>query len=246
MILPRKTSHYGNAFTLLEVMIAVMTFAIVLAAINTVFYGALRLRNKTTQTIEKSLPIQQTVALIRRDLAGIVPPGGTLAGALRSDAGTSATAPGGIGSMALEAGPEIFTNTGTVDEAAPWAEVQKVSYYLRPPTNDVSSAGQDLIRAVTRNLLPTLEDQPTEEWVMSGVERIQFFFYSGTEWRDSWDSTTEESALPKAIKVQIQLAEDENEPPSRARTEEKPPIEIVVPVIVQARTNQTQTAGSQP
>jgi prepilin-type N-terminal cleavage/methylation domain-containing protein len=37
---------------LLELLIAVAIFSIVLAAINAVFYGALRLRNKTTEAIQ--------------------------------------------------------------------------------------------------------------------------------------------------------------------------------------------------
>src|SRR5688572_5904097 len=41
-----------DAFTLLEVLIAVVTFGIVLAAMNAVFYGALRLRNKTTEALK--------------------------------------------------------------------------------------------------------------------------------------------------------------------------------------------------
>src|SRR5436309_5204412 len=67
-----------NAFTLIEVLIAAAAFAIVLAAINAVFYSALRLRNKTAAALDEALPLQQAVAIIKRDLANIVVPGGTL------------------------------------------------------------------------------------------------------------------------------------------------------------------------
>jgi general secretion pathway protein J len=234
------SSLRDEGFTLIEVLIAVMTFAIVLAAVNTVLYGALRLRNKTTQAVEQALPIQQTFAIIKRDLSGIVPPGGVLAGALKSGTATSlGPSTAGMEALGSEAGPEIYTNTGILEESSAWAEVQKVTYYLRDPTNRVAGtgAGKDLIRAVTRNLLPTIEDQPTEQWLMGGIERIDFLFYSGTEWRTSWDSTTEESVLPKAIKVQLQLAA--NDLDRRAR----PPLELLVPIFVQARTNQAQATG---
>src|SRR5947207_14101285 len=52
-----------RGFTLLELLIAVAVFAIVLAAINAVFYGALRLRNKTTEAIKEALPMQQALAI---------------------------------------------------------------------------------------------------------------------------------------------------------------------------------------
>src|SRR4051812_27608323 len=69
-----------GAFTLLEVMLAIVIFSIVLAAIHTVFYAAVQLRNKTTQAVEQAIPLQQTLAIIKRDLANIVLPGGTFAG----------------------------------------------------------------------------------------------------------------------------------------------------------------------
>src|SRR5947208_8795431 len=80
-----------GAFTLLELLLAVLVFSIVLAAIHTVFFSALRLRNKTSDAIERSLPLQQTIAIIKRDLANLVPPGGTLSGQLQSTP-TTATA----------------------------------------------------------------------------------------------------------------------------------------------------------
>ena len=60
-----------GAFTLLEILIAVAAFAIVLAAINTVFYSALRLRNSTTAAIERALPMEHALGIIKRDLANI-------------------------------------------------------------------------------------------------------------------------------------------------------------------------------
>src|SRR5262245_28404598 len=58
----------ARGFTLLELLIAISVFAMVLLAINGVFYGAMRLRSKTSRMIEQSLPVQQTVAIIKRDL----------------------------------------------------------------------------------------------------------------------------------------------------------------------------------
>src|SRR6185436_7883658 len=49
--------------TLIEILIAVAIFAIVLAAINTVFYSALRLRNRSAAAFDEALPVQQAVAI---------------------------------------------------------------------------------------------------------------------------------------------------------------------------------------
>ena len=81
------------------------------------------------------------------------------------------------------------------------------------------------------------------------VQGLVFLYYDGTQWRDSWDSTTADqttgltNTLPRAIKVQIQIASATGGPSLSQAT----PMELVVPLFVQARTNQTQqsTGGQQ-
>jgi general secretion pathway protein J len=238
MTTARHIDRRSSGFTLLELLIAVAIFAVVLAAINTVFYAAMRLRNRTALSFEEKLPLQHAAAVIQRDLAGIVVPGGTIFGQFTTDQTT------GSGSLGQEGATEFYTSTAIVDDNSPWGEVQKVSYLLVNPTNQ--TLGKDLVRSITRNLLPpetTSDDQSFQQWLMSGVESLTFLYYDGTQWIDSWDSTQPDTTtgltnnLPKAIKVQIQLASEES------NIRRKPtPVELVVPIVVQARTNQTSTA----
>src|SRR5213593_2381412 len=161
MTLSPPERRHVPGFTLIEVLIAVAIFAIVLAAINTVFYSALRLRNRSAAAFDEALPVQQAVAIIKRDLANLVVPGGTLSGALQTTSVTNA--------VAGQSSPNFYTSTGFIDETSPWAEVQRVADALVASTNRF--AGRDLIRAVTRNLLPASVDaQPNEQWLMSGVQ----------------------------------------------------------------------------
>src|SRR5882672_4847318 len=147
-----KNNRIRRAFTLIEIMLAVAIFAIVLAAINGVFYGAMRLRTKTTAAVEESLPVEQVVAMIKRDLQGLAAPGGTLSGSLKSGVA-------GSGTMDQQgAGTDIYTSTGVVDGTSPWANMQKVCYTLRQSTTR-NGAGRDLVRLVTRNLLPTAQEE---------------------------------------------------------------------------------------
>ena len=234
-----------RAFTLIEVLLAVTIFAIVLAAIHTVFYGAIRLRNKTTAALQQTLPLQQTLTILRRDLANLVMPGGTLFGELQ-------TSPAGLSSetnafeslmpfqdaIAGQSSPAFYTASGMLEEARPWGAVSRVSYYLAPPTNN--TPGKDLIRSVTRNLLPVLQEEPEQQWLMGGLESIVFYFYDGREWREYWDSSVETNKLPQGIRVELQLAADENERYAR------PPVELVIPVLLQAGTNQaSQSTGEE-
>ncbi len=237
----------NRGFTLMEVLLAATAFAIVLTAINSVFYAALRLRNKAVTSFDESLPIQQAVTMIKRDLANIVLPGGTISGAFQT---TPTTGPG-TGASAMDsfsapgqASPSFFTTTGFVDETSPFGEVQKVRYVLLDSGN--RTQGRDLVRYITRNLLPTLQEEGQQQWLMSGVDTMNFYFYDGTQWRSTWDSTVADpktgltNTLPAAIKVQLALTPAE---PGRVQPA---PIELVVPIAVQARTNETaQATGGQ-
>ena len=226
----------------MEILIAVTAFAIVLAAVNAVFYGALRLRNRTVQAMDGALPMQQALAIMKRDLANLVVPGGTLAGQLQTTptAGSlqssAQSASFSSADKAAQISPDFYTTTGTFDDYSPWGEIQRVAYLLVDSTNH--TVGKDLIRSITRNLLPpAVEDPPIYQWLMGGIQEMAFYFYDGTQWRDSWDSTTEEVKLPSAIKVQVILATEE-----RGQTQ-LPPIELVVPLMVNSGTNQTQQAS---
>ena len=223
-----------RGFTLLELLLAVLVFSIVLGAIHVVFFSAFKLRNKTADAIERSLPVQQTLAIIKRDLANLVPPGGTLSGALQSTPTLSAGG-GTSGSMNHQSGPQFYTAVGIVDDHGPWSEIERVSFILAPATNNTS--GMDLYRSVARNLLPLLQDQTEDQFLMSGVESIAFQFYDGNAWKDTWDSTQADTTtgltnnLPRAIKMDLQLYNDNRSSGVPA------PVELIVPVLVLARTN---------
>lgn len=231
---PSRRGPSRTGFTLLELLLAVLVFAIVLGAIQVVFFSAFKLRARTTEAIERSLPLQQTLAVIKRDLANLVPPGGPLSGALQSTPSIT-TASGLSGSMTRQSGPQFYTAVGIVDDNAPWGEIQRVSYYLETPTND--TPGLDLFRSVARNLLPVMQDETEDQFLMSGVETIAFQYFDGNAWRDTWDSTQADSAtgltnnVPRALKLQLQLSHENQSLGIPA------PVELIVPVLVLARTN---------
>jgi type II secretion system protein J len=244
-----------GGFTLLELLIAVSIFAIVLAAINSVFYAAMRLERTASRSVEEAQPLEQTVSLIKRDLQAIVAPGGVLAGPLQPAAAAASSGgnnanmiPAGAvatgGGMGQQGSTVIYTASGALEEVMPWGDIQQVTYYLKAPI-DRSALGSDLVRSINRNLLGTLQAQPLEQTLMGGVQRFQFSFFDGLNWLETWDTTTPNATtgatntLPRAIKVQIDLAVNRGE---LARA----PVQILVPVVVQGRTNQTQTAGGQP
>ncbi|MBN2507826.1 MAG: prepilin-type N-terminal cleavage/methylation domain-containing protein [Verrucomicrobia bacterium] len=243
----KRAAPPTGGFTLLELLLAAAVFAVVLLAVHGVFYGALRLQQKTVGTLERSLPLQRALAIVKRDLAGIVVPGGTFFGQLQTaydSASTNATnllyqsasipGPGAI--LQGLATPAFYTASSLISDTAPWGEVGKVYYHLVDPTNH--SLGKDLFRSVTRNLLPLIQEEPEDQWLMSGVDYVFFSFYDGTQWLESWDSEdTTTPPLPEAIRVHLQLASQD----SQDNVPE--PVELIVPILVQAATNQSVSAS---
>ncbi len=229
----RRLVHKGG-FTLVELMLAMGVCAIVLAAINGVFFGALRLREATIRAVDESEPAQLALATMRNDLQSAMSPttNGVMTGDFRVGDITSAA-------MNQNVSIELYTTTGALHENEPWGDVQCVTYELRPAVGGAGNQGQDLVRSVTRNLLATITPVPEDQWMLGRVQSLTFDCYDGTQWRNSWDTTASDTNLPIAVRVTIQLA---GEGPGDPRARE--PIVLTVPIDSQSRTNQVPTAGS--
>jgi type II secretion system protein J len=221
----RRTAQRG--FTLLELLIATAVGAVVLLVIQTTYFGALRLHNTTHDRIAEDLVVQRTLGIVRRDLAGIMLPGGTLSGQLQSDSFSSSL----TGSYGDRVSPDVFTNSGKIDGWNPFSDLQMVAYYLAPASG--AARARNLLRVVTRNLLPVQESVPEEQVVLSGVESASVMFYDGYAWVDTWDSEAT-STLPTAIKFSLVMAARDSSQPAPA------PIDLIVPVMVVTTTSQTQ------
>jgi len=228
---PNKT----RAFTLIEMILAIGVAAMVLIAVNTALFASLRLRDATANLVDGATPLDQTVSFIRRDLQCVVTPTNGTSKVLSGDFKTgSVSSPGVTEPVAIE----MFTATGALSDSAPWGDIQRVTYELKQPAGR-NAAGKDLYRSVVRNLLTFTTPEAQDQFMLSGVQSIKFSCFDGLTWQDAWDTTGVTSAytnLPLAVRVDIQMSGNNN----------LQPIELVVPIDVQVRTNTalTATAGS--
>lgn len=231
MTQPRHISLRSNrGFTLLELLIATAVGATVLLVINATFFTALRLYNGTHDSLDRDRMLERTLAIVRRDISGIMVPGGVLSGQLQTT-NFSSTVQQTEGDRIT---PDFYTSTGRVDGWTPFADVQMVAYYLAPSTD--GGISRSLVRAVSRNLLPTQTETPDEQVLMTGVADATVMFYDGSGWTEEWDSSVT-STLPTAIKFSLVLAKRSPADPDSA------PIELVVPVLA-TTTTQLQEASS--
>lgn len=233
--LPRRSPvarHRG--FTLMELLLAIVISAVVLAAINGVFFGAIRLRNRVAEQLNVAMPLQNALAVLRRDLMGIQLPDGEFSGRLNSNAML-------VGENETDTGTQIYTSTGPLTPDLPWGDIQRVAYVLRSPTNRTdSAAGRDLVRVVIRNPLPPVNDEPVEQRLLSDVELLEFGFYDGQSWRTTWNSTNETLSLPRAIRATLTLSAPRERGQGVATANRQRPVhQLVVPIVLAARTNAT-------
>jgi len=226
-------TNKANAFTLIEMILAIGVAAIVLIAVNAVFFTSLHLRDDTSDMVDAATPIDATVTFLKRDLQCVVTPtNGTskvLSGGFR--VGDSITSVGVSDPVAIE----MCTATGALSDSQPWGDIQRVTYELKNSTT-AGAAGRDLYRSVSRNLLavstPTVDDQ----LMMRGVASVKFSCYDGAIWQDAWDTTSASAVntnLPTAVRVTIQMA-------GKADAQ---PVEIVVPIDSVSRTNMVLAAA---
>jgi len=216
-----------QAFTLIEMILAVGVAAIVLITANAVLYTALHLRDATADSVDAAAPIDSMATFLRRDLQGCVTPtNGTtkiLSGGFRAGDGIIS------GNNNEPVSVEMYTTTGALSESTPWGEIQRVTYELKTPAL-AAAPGRDLYRSVTRNLLASGTPEVTDQLMLSGVADLKFTCYDGAIWQPTWDTTSATAVntnLPLAVKVDIQMAGGPN----------LAPVEIVVPLDCVARTN---------
>ena len=86
-----------------------------------------------------------------------------------------------------------------------------------------------------RNLLTLTTPDVEDQLMLSGVASIKFSCYDGAQWQDTWDTTgltSTNTNLPLAVRVDIQMA---------GNNANAQPIEMVVPIDSQSRTNTVLT-----
>ncbi len=223
-----------HAFTLVEILIATLIFSLILVAMNTTFSAALRLRARTTELVEDAIPIQRALAVIKRDLQCILPPGGTFAGSMTAENGSDPR----LSRL------EFYTASGSLDNNSCWGDIQKVAYYLQEPEWRNPTNGYDLVRTVTRNLLPSTVEEYETTPLLHDIEGFRFQCHDGSQWIDTWDPDTEEIPLPQAVLVAIQRRQHDLELNRGSRRPDEVWIEMLVPVAIESNTNQTSGASS--
>ena len=229
----------GKGFTLLELLTATLMFSIIIGALYSVFYGAIRMREKAYKTFENELPRAYVNTMIRKDLVSLLPSGGLFSGALTGENEEV----NGVRRDSIE----FYASSGIVTDASPWGDIRHIKYSLtafnetgeNESNQSTSLAAADLVRTVTDNLLQSEEVTPRQERLLQGVRSLEIGYYDCEYWQDSWDGTTQTEETVKAVSMMISF-----DPDSATETQLALPIRIVVPLTVETASADSTTSTS--
>lgn len=197
-------------FTLMEVMFATMAFALILLVMQMTFSGALSLRNRMQKRVDQQAALTLAMSIMKRDLENMIVTGGLMAEGVFC---------GEMGSPDMPNDQlEFYSTTAVVSDQLPWGDVQKVGYLLGvdPMQTVTTNLGQALMR-MSRNALPleANEEAPVETLMLDNVRSLQFEFFDGLEWLQTWDSTVNEPAVPLAVRAMVEVFTDNPNPTGR-------------------------------
>ena len=197
-ILFRKRLNQGG-FTLMEVMFATMAFALILLVMQMTFSGVLGLRNRAQKRVDQQAILSQAMTIMKRDLENMIVTGGLMAeGLICTEMGSPDMPNDQL---------EFYSTTAVVSDQFPWGDVQKVGYLLGvdPIQTVTTNLGQALMR-LSLNTLPleANEEPPVETLMLDNVRSMQFEFFDGLQWLQTWDSNVNEPAVPLAVRAMVE------------------------------------------
>jgi type II secretion system protein J len=190
-----------TGFTLLELLVAMTLMVVVASCLYTALYTGFNARRSALSAVEPTSQALSAIELLKQDIYGVLPPTGTLAGAF---IGTNSRSSKGADADYLE-----FHTTQTYANAGhPMGGIGKIELALEEDNDDDNAARDSfrLIRKVTTNLLSPKEVDPEEQVLCRNVMSLNLRYFDGDGWLDEWDSTADANSLPKAVEIDIEIA----------------------------------------
>lgn len=199
-----------QGFTLLEMLVALAIMGVLATSLCMSLHIAFRARRSAEAALAPANALTLALDFVRRHIESALPPTGVLAGAFVGE--DKADGSTGINSDTLT----FFTNVG--DATGAQSDIRKVQLALVESDDGASRA---LALLVTTNLLATETPEPTQEILCRQVAGLSLRYFDGSDWYDSWDSTTRDNALPLAVEVTLKLKieGESDETPTHAVTQ---------------------------
>ncbi len=195
--MPSGRRQHG-AFTLLELLVAMVLMVVVASCLYTALYTGFRAYRSALAAVEPTSLAINAIELLKQDICGVLPPGSHLAGAF---IGTDSSGIKGVDVDSLG----FYTTHVYADEEQLAGGVSKVELLLEEDADNEDGYYQ-LVRLVTANLLPPRDVEPEEQVLCRNVVSLNLRYFDGEGWVDDWDSTADANSLPLAVEIDIEIA----------------------------------------
>ena len=204
----RRPQSTRNAFTLLELIVAMSLMVVVSSCLYTALYTGFRAYRSAQAAVDPTSAAINVIELLKQDIGGVLPPGGTLAGAF---IGTDSGGLKGVDADSLE----FYTthvymddtqlNGRTTTANTPLVGgIGKVALLLEEDS-EKKDGTYLLLRQVTTDLLAPRQMEPEEQVLCRNVVSLNLRYFDGSGWVDEWDSTADANSLPLAVEVDLQI-----------------------------------------
>ncbi len=195
--MPSGRRQHG-AFTLLELLVAMVLMVVVASCLYTALYTGFRAYRSALAAVEPTSLAINAIELLKQDICGVLPPGSHLAGAF---IGTDSSGLKGVDVDSLG----FYTTHVYADGEQLVGGVGKVELLLEEDADNEDGYYQ-LVRLVTANLLPPRDVEPEEQVLCRNVVSLNLRYFDGEGWVDDWDSTADANSLPLAVEIDIKIA----------------------------------------
>ena len=174
-----------RAFTLIEVILALAITVIIGGILAASLWATTKASRSAEAASNEFRQTMTTADILETELENCVPATGQLEGPFEG----------------LSDDVQFYT-AGPEPKAIVQGGVRGIEYTAVAASG---STGQNLVRRVTSNLLAQVTLTPPDQVICQNVDTIEFWYYDGTDWQDSWDSTQLNNTLPMAIKFTLTL-----------------------------------------
>jgi prepilin-type N-terminal cleavage/methylation domain-containing protein len=195
-----------EGFTLIELLAALVIFLVVVSASYALFDGGRKLAARGEFHARRFQAARSALRAIESDLKAVFSGGSYDAGFIAAQGGTDELPLDTLEAVAFNNQPKLATPaTATLTEPAPKEfDISRVAYSI---DQDDSTKATGLVRRRVK-LVPevvTVEDpEKGLEEISADIVGLRFRFYDGSDWVDTWDSTTMRS-LPRLIEVTVHV-----------------------------------------
>ena len=196
-MLNRKRNKF--AFTLLELLVAMTLMNILAVSLYASLYIGFRARRSSTTAIQPVRAAQIAMELIKQDITAALPPTGIMAGEFLGN--NDRTADGYDCDSLL-----FYSSSNAAELQETTCDIRKIELIFIPSSVPEQSV---LVRRITTNLLSPKTVQPVEEILCRRVVSFNVGYFDGFNWWDEWDSVVQNSALPKAVGISLEIEREE-------------------------------------